>query len=333
MTGSRLSRRVLILASAGFAASGLAPSPALARERQSPQGAAQPPGGPASDTSASNAGWIDIFGRPTASVSLNDRGPYRFLVDTGATTTVVAARLARDIGLTPAGVTTVYGGTGQADAPMAYVDELQAGAIRRNSLRVALLDRGSMERWDGVLGADMFVGHKLQFDIPAKRVTLSESAAAPRERKRETAPNFQLRNGVLAQLDGLVGRVGAKLILDTGADCSIANPVLSRALLKAHRTQRRDPNASVIGVTGEKLSGEGIALPPVLVGNVIAEGAVAIAVDAPIFGLWGLAREPALLVGIDLLSRLARFSIDYPARIFQAAPIAMRLSENALAQG
>jgi predicted aspartyl protease len=335
MADCTISRRGLMLASAGLATASLAPVSAYSQEHPSSDRTANPAGAAATDASAAITAWIDVFGRPTASVSVNGHGPFRFLVDTGATTTVVAARLARSIGLSPAGVTTVYGGTGQADAPMAYVDELQAGAIRRNGLRVALLDRGSMEQWDGVLGADMFLGRRLEFDIPGKSVILSESSPAPDlgAARRAAVPNVQLRNGALAQLSGWVGRVGAKLILDTGADCSIANPSLSRALMKAHRTQRRDPHASVVGVTGEKLFGEGIALPPVLLGNVMAEGAVAIAVDAPIFDVWGLAHEPALLVGVDLLSRLQRFSIDYRSRVFQATPMAMQLSNSGTATG
>src|SRR6185436_10788202 len=38
--------------------------------------------------------WIDNYGRPTAKVMLNGKGPFRFLVDTGSTTTVIAKRLA-----------------------------------------------------------------------------------------------------------------------------------------------------------------------------------------------------------------------------------------------
>lgn len=331
-----ISRRRLMLASAGLISTGLAVgAPAFAQQRPI---AGPVPGlaiDPALDPSGGITAWIDAFGRPTAAVSVNGRGPFRFLVDTGATTTVIAARRAAEMGLNPAGVMMVNGATGAAEAPQAIADEVLTGTIRKAGLRVALMDRGSMERWDGVLGADMFVGRRLEFDIPAKTVTLTQGAETRGASKasRAAGQGFQLRNGALAELDGAVGRVDVKLILDTGADCSIANPSLSRALLKMHRGLRRDPNAALVGVTGDRLSGEGIALPPVLLGNVLAEGAIAIAADAPIFKVWGLERQPALLVGVDLLSQLQRFSIDYRALVFQATPMATLMSQGGTALG
>src|SRR5262245_35813796 len=56
--------------------------------------------------------WTDVFGRPTAKVMLDGQGPFRFLVDTGSTTSVLAARHAAKMKLPVVGTATVNGTTG-----------------------------------------------------------------------------------------------------------------------------------------------------------------------------------------------------------------------------
>ena len=49
----------------------------------------KPDGDPSSYEEMPLDAWTDIYGRPTAKVKLNGIGPFRFLVDTGSTTTVL----------------------------------------------------------------------------------------------------------------------------------------------------------------------------------------------------------------------------------------------------
>mgnify|MGYP006381497153 CR=1 FL=1 len=42
--------------------------------------------------------WVDAWGRPTAKVMINGRGPFNFMVDTGSTTSVIANRHLERIG-------------------------------------------------------------------------------------------------------------------------------------------------------------------------------------------------------------------------------------------
>jgi len=275
------------------------------------------------------AAWVDAFGRPAATVFLNNRGPFRFLVDTGATTSVVARRRAADMGLDVEGMLEVNGTTGVAELPFATAMRIQSGTLLKSNVRVVLLEGGALSKWDGVLGANLFVGKKVVFDIPRKTVTLSSSTAPP-SFDTTTAigipSQFKLRNGLLAELGGAVGKVNTRLILDTGADCSIANPRLSEALGTRHRYLQRIPEMTVLGITGEVMVGEGIVLPDVKLGGMIATRTMAVAIDASIFNVLGLQDTPAMLVGIDVLSRLQRFSIDYGTRRFLATPMAQRLS-------
>ena len=282
------------------------------------------------DITTSLDAWVDTYGRPTAKVMLNDRGPYQFMVDTGSTTTVLAERVVKELGAPAVGQVTVAGTTGTAVTPLASISEIQTGAVVRNDVRVAVLPDASLTRTDGILGADIFIGKRLVFNIQQKQVRIE-----PSKRQQRTAPlgNMRVRNGLLAEIDGRVGAVGAKLMLDTGAQNCIANPALSAALQRAHPRLERVDNVRVYGVTGQVIVGQFIGLPKVDMKAFSVKEAACVAADAPIFKLWELEDEPAMIVGVNLLSRLSTFSIDYGARIFDATLLSDLMARNSMAFG
>lgn len=274
--------------------------------------------------------WVDEYGRPTAKVMINDMGPLQFMVDTGSTTTVIAARHLEAFGVEVIGDAVVAGTTGTAVMPLANIGKLQTGAVTKEDVRVAVLTDEGLARADGILGGDVFAGRKLIFNIREKLVRIEPSRRVPRTAFLE---NMRVRNGLLAEVEGRIGNVQAKLMLDTGAQNCIANMALSEALRKAHPRLERIDNVRVYGVTGHKIVGEYIALPRVDVKAFAVKDAGCVAADAPIFGLWGLDREPAMIVGVDLLSRLDSFSIDYGARVFDAKLLADLIARNMTGMG
>jgi len=272
--------------------------------------------------------WTDTYGRPTASVKLNGEGPFSFLIDTGSTATVIAERVAKALGAASAGRLTVVGATGTSVAPFTVIKTLQTGAATRKDLRVAILPNTGIKRGDGILGADVFAGKRLVFSMRDKIVRVEATKQPPR------APvygNLTLRQGLLAEVDGHVGTIPAKLIVDTGADYCIANPPLGEALRLSYSRLERIPNVRVTGVTGHPIMGEFTALPRVDVIAFSVQDSAAVIADASIFKLWELESEPAMIVGVDLLSRLESFSIDYGARIFDAKLLSELIARNSAA--
>lgn len=298
------------------AAPGLA-LPALAQTPVPPTGSriAMPKDGEDDAVVITLDAWTDTYGRPTASVKLNGQGPFAFLVDTGSTATVMAERVASALGAKMTGELTVAGATGTAVRPYAVIDTLQTGAVTKNDIRIAVLSDNGLARGDGILGADVFAGKRLVFNIREKIVRVESTERASRGAIRG---NIRLRHGMLAEVEGRVGNVPAKLMLDTGADYCIANPVLGETLRRAHPMQQRYSNVRITGVTGHRIFGEFVMLPRVDVRAFSVRDAGAVIADAPIFKMWDLENEPAMIVGVDLLSRLDSFSIDYGARLFDA---------------
>ena len=274
--------------------------------------------------------WVDAYGRPTAKVMINGMGPFQFMVDTGSTTTVIAARHMTTLGARPLGQVMVVGTTGTASMPLVRLDKIQTGAVTKPDLDVAVLPDSELPREDGILGGDVFVGRRLAFDIRNKQVRIEPSK---RQVRATALGNMRVRNGLMAEIDGRVGSISARLMLDTGAQNCIANMALSDALMKHHPQLQRVDNARVYGVTGHKVVGQFIALPKVDLRAFTVRDASCVAADAQIFDQWDMNREPAMIVGVDLLSRLESFSIDYGAQMFDAKLLSELLARNAAAFG
>ena len=274
--------------------------------------------------------WTDTFGRPTARVMLDGQGPFQFLVDTGSTTTVLAARHAARMKSPIVGVATVNGTTGTAEMPFASIARLETGVVAREDLRVAILPDKGLAKEDGILGADVFSGRRLSFDIQSKSVRVETS-----RRQTRVAPvsNLRVRNGLLAEIDGRIGTIPVRLMLDTGAQHCIANIPLQKALERSYPRQRRVNRIRVVGVTGHVIVGDYFELPKVDFKKFAVKDAGAVAADAPIFKVWDLQNDPAMIVGVNLLSRLSTFSIDYGARVFDADLMAAAIAHNIMMLG
>ncbi|MBI1358807.1 MAG: hypothetical protein GC155_00820 [Alphaproteobacteria bacterium] len=315
LAGPLFARRSLLLAGLGAAVS----APAFAQATGTRVGT-----NPEAGQSVSLDSWVDAYGRPTAKVMLNGAGPFDFLVDTGANTTVMTMRRALQIGATLDGVATVNGTTGAAQMPVTTIEHLATGAVNASNLRVAVIEDKALQRQDGILGADVFAGMRLSFDIQHRRVLVETS-----QRRRifggrySMSSNLHVRNKRLAEIDGFIGRIRVRMMLDTGADNCIINPALDAELAKAFPRIKRVERATVVGVTGQILVGQYVGLPDIRFGNVTLRDAGGVVSDAPIFQLWDLRDTPAMIVGVNVLSRLAGFSIDYGAQTFEATPLAL----------
>ena len=154
---------------------------------------------PQDDLTASLDTWLDLYGRPTAKVMLNGRGPFSFMVDTGSTVTVLAQRHLETIGAPLVGTATVAGTTGMAETPFARINSVEAGDLKKRDVRVAVLPDDGVSHIDGILGADAFVGKRLEFSIPAKSVKILNSRHPIRVPPRS---QMRIRNGLLAEIDG-----------------------------------------------------------------------------------------------------------------------------------
>jgi predicted aspartyl protease len=255
----------------------------------------------------------DRIGRILAPVFVNGRGPYRFMVDTGANSSVISPRLADELGLTPTPNSeraTVHGVTGMREAPTVAIASLRADRIERVNLRLPVIDGGVLLDADGVFGADALVGRRLLVDFVDDRIEIAPSGRA-RPLPGSVKISGTLRFGQLLMTRARVSGVSVAAVIDTGAERTIGNRALLEAL-RAKRAGMKEFGAVMFsGASGIAMSGELIFTPLVDMGGLQVANIPLVIADAHVFDVWRLKNEPALLVGMDVLGQARAMAIDY----------------------
>ena len=117
----------------------------------------------------------------TVEVLVNGRGPYHFLVDSGADTSVVGLRIARDLQL-PLGTPAILNGmTDRNLVDRVKVDELTLGPSTISDLEVPALREQDLGG-EGMIGIDALVRQRLMMDFE-KRLIKVEDARQPAQNR------------------------------------------------------------------------------------------------------------------------------------------------------
>ena len=301
----------------------LAAAPALARAF----GAQVPPETPPNVTSSpqddgtagvAGSGSIRTVGatddRLTTAVSINGAGPYRFLVDTGAERSLMAAEIARELAL-PRGSDVMIQGIVQGQRGELFaIESLRMGTLVCPSLEVPVLPR-AMLGVDGFLGLDVLDNHRVIFDFDARTLTVTKRQgffAAWFEGKDEAIVRTLGSSGRLRATNCVVNGVRASAFVDTGAEVSVCSPALYAQL------QKRASNLELVGgpvvlagVTGGTVPGLAINVNTIDVGELHLVFTPLVVAPLQVFDVWGLKDEPALFFGMDCLRRFRKVSVDY----------------------
>jgi hypothetical protein len=111
-------------------------------------------------------------------VRMNGQGEYDFLVDTGATSTVVDAKLAAKLGLQPKGSVLASTYVGKAEVPIAWLENLVVGPRSQVGLDVISVDLGRFFGLDGsirgILGQDVLSRFNYHIDHRARNLVIEE---------------------------------------------------------------------------------------------------------------------------------------------------------------
>lgn len=249
--------------------------------------------------------------RMTVEVLVNGRGPYRFLVDSGADSSVVGQRIARDLQL-PAGTPAILNSmTASARVERVIVDELTVGPSTIRNLEVpALLERDL--GGDGMVGIDALVEQRLMMDFEKRLIKVEDARRPAAMVDGEIVVTARRRRGQLILTQ--VSAVGLPLeaVIDTGSEITIGNLALRDELI--HGNRDKFVTVAATGVTGVTINLQLARIGELKLGKVILRNVPIAFADLPPFEVFGLARQPALLLGTDLLETFRRVSLDFRAR-------------------
>lgn len=251
--------------------------------------------------------------RMTVPVSIGGRGPYRFIVDTGAERTVIARELARELELDPGRTATVHSMTEVSRLATVIVPSLRVGSRTVNDIHAPAVAENNLGA-SGMLGVDSLRSQRVVFDFKRQQLTIS-----PARRREEFWAGEDIvvvgrrLYGHLVLVDASVDGVKVWVIVDTGSQVTVANSVLRKAL-ESRRRLGRTGRIELTSVTGGSIQADYGVAQRVRIGGIdIRDLPVAFA-DVHPFRKLQLTDRPALLLGMDALGLFERVSVDFANR-------------------
>ena len=290
----------------------------LAAQRKTPPDVPMslPPLPPATIDDALAIGGEDIAARKansrmTAEVRVNGRGPFRFVVDSGADTSVVGARIARALAL-PAGTPAMLlGTTDTGRVERVLVETLDLGPTTVSDLELPVLEERDLGG-AGMIGIDALVRQRLMLDFEKRVIRVEDASRPPPRMTGEIVVVARRRRGQLILTEAKLNDRPVEAVIDTGSEITIGNMLL-RDYLVRHRRQKID-TVEVTGVTGVTVPLELARVKMLQLGPVVFKDVPIAFADVPPFKAFGLADAPALLLGTDLMETFRRVSLDFRAR-------------------
>ncbi|GAA0578800.1 retroviral-like aspartic protease family protein [Rhizomicrobium electricum] len=254
----------------------------------------------------------------TTAVRINGKGPFHFIIDTGADCSVIAEDVAQALHLPVGRNVMVQGIIRSMQAPSVPVAELRFGSLERSNLELPVLPR-SLLKADGFLGLDAIGRNRVVFDFKRRtlRVIDSLSAAWVERLGSETLIAAPGDDGHLRTMACRVDGVVTTAFIDTGAEVSAGNEALRRALAERGPGNNSDRDIELTGVTGGSRMGKVVKVDSILFGNLEFSGCEIAAADLDVFRIWNLADEPALLIGLNFLREFQTVTIDYGRKEFR----------------
>jgi len=258
----------------------------------------------------------DRIGRIWAPVEINGQGPFRLVLDTGASHSALTARVADALGIPVPypGTTILRGTTGTTTVPMIPIRTLEVGDLLMEPRRLPIIP-DALGGAEGILGTDGLAGKRIHIDFRGDRITIVRS-------RNERAPSgfvtipVKFMRGHLLVVDAYLGGVRTKAIIDTGGQATLGNVALREALAR-RRSGTVAVTDDVVGATLDVQTGDRVATPAIAMGDVLVRNAAMTFADFVIFEHWKMIQEPAMLIGMDVLGLLDTLIIDYRRRELQ----------------
>ena len=274
-----------------------------------PLAAQTPPLGPQVPPALVRTASLDD--RVTIPISIDGKGPWPFVIDTGSQRTVIARDLAQRLALPPRADVTILSMTGRSQVATVALPRLTFGAGVIDDIEAPVLE-GEHLGAAGLLGLDSLHDRRVVLNFRSGTMDIADSG---RRRTFPTDPDTivveaRRKRGQLILLDSRVNGMRVNIMLDTGSHYSIGNLALRDKLLR----KKRAPDlltATLTSVTGGTLIGEVGRIGSVALGRVNLTEVPVIFADASPFAELGMQDKPALLLGISALRVFDRVAIDF----------------------
>jgi predicted aspartyl protease/Tfp pilus assembly protein PilF len=229
---------------------------------------------------------FEMYGnRPFIKVKINNKQTLRFVIDTGASLSVISDKAAETLGIKPiarGGHARAVGGSGTFAITYGLLDSVLIGDAKIDLVPVYIRtvhspsEAREEERADGYIGLSVLSNFAVTIDYQDKKIILDrtelkvENAVAPLTPESEDKINIPLRStsGGLASAEGLLAghEKPFNFIIDTGASTT----VISKSAVKRFSLENlklKNMIFQVVGAAGIEKDVEAIGLATLTVNN------------------------------------------------------------------
>ena len=183
-----------------------------------------------------------------AEVSINGKGPFRFIVDTGATQTVVSQKVASSLGLKKVATNIMYGlgGEGKVESPIYRADSLEVGDVTIRNVPLGSVSNPLLDLvLDGILGPSLLADFAVTIDYPRSQIELSRKVP-----ETGTIVPVWFFGGLLLVPADVNGKFKGNFLIDTGADGTLLAHSMANNLGVNKNTPGATLNLPIGGVGG-----------------------------------------------------------------------------------
>jgi hypothetical protein len=252
-----------------------------------------------------------VESRLTVEVRVNGRGPYQFVVDSGADTSVVGLRIARELQL-PLGTPAVLNNMTDRN----IVDRVRVAELTLGPSTIRDLELPALREQDlggaGMIGIDALVRQRLMMDFEKRLIKVEDASRPAKSFPGEIVVTARLKRGQLILTQVKAAGLPLDAVIDTGSQITIGNFALRDKILR--RKLGKVQTVTATGVTGTSVELQVARIGELRLGSVILRNVPMAFADVPPFKVFGLSDRPALLIGSDLLETFRRISLDFRAR-------------------
>jgi predicted aspartyl protease len=310
---------------------------AAAAVEQTPAGSAAPPVPPAAQVPPGTELWVpggptiptatidsslevhgqtlkaeEMMSRMLVRVRVNNRGPFYFIVDSGADSSVVGSTLAVKLGLPRGKPVRMQSTAGPREVDTVMLDRIALGTSEVVRLSVPALPETSLGA-DGVIGIDALAGQRLMLDFIHHTITVQDARIQVASSPDEIVVTARRRKGQLILTQGMIEGDQVYAVIDTGTEVTVGNMALRDRIFRGRRMPTPVP-IKLISVTGQSVSADLYVVPEMHLGGLTFRQVQIAFADVPPFAFFGLMKDPAMLLGSDLLENFSRISLDFRRR-------------------
>ncbi len=247
--------------------------------------------------------------RMTVPVHIGKNGPYRFVIDTGSQVTVLSDGLAQQLALPLGRKRRITGIAGSETVDTVLVGEIGMGRRTMQDMVAPMLESRHIGA-DGIVGLNSLQGQRIVIDFARNQIALGDAKSTGGSSGFEIVVTARRRAGQLIMTDATIDGIRVNVVIDTGAETTIGNRALQRALTQRGMLHQ----VKLVSVTGQEIIADLGSARKLTVDNFDITNLIIAYADAPPFRVLGLERRPAILLGMRELRLFQRVAIDFSTR-------------------